>query len=204
MKSIWHQFRDGDISSTEYHNLWAISKGHKNWSDYINKRNHMTKRHKKRGTLNERFWSKVNKREEDECWEWMGAKISTGYGHFHLNGKNTKISAHRLMYILTYGNIIGNLIVRHKCDNHGCVNPNHLILGTNQDNVNDMVERGRNGANLDNVDSRLVLLVHKLQIIGMTKRGIAKKLGLTKSLVDSMFNMGMLGRVNRKDEDKDM
>jgi len=132
LKSIWHRFKDGDISSAKYHNLWAISKGHKNWSDYINKRNHIMKRHKKRGTLEQRFWSKVSMKSDTECWEWIGAKVNRGYGIFHLNhldGISVKISAHRLMYILTYGDISKNLIVRHTCDNTGCVNPKHLVLG---------------------------------------------------------------------------
>ena len=195
MKSIWHQFRDGDISSTEYHNLWAISKGYKNWNDYNNKCNHVAKRHKKRGTLKERFWSKVNKREEHECWEWMGTVIvrakGKGYGHFHLGGSK-KVSAHRMCYMLSIGRIPEGLFVLHTCYNPSCVNPKHLFLGTHKENMDDMVNKGRKGSSLDNVDNDLIIKAHKLFSCGNKKTEISKKLGLTMSLVNKMFDVDLI------------
>lgn len=75
------------------------------------------------------------------CIEWNKAKDKAGYGVSWLNGK--WIRAHRKAYIQNKGEIPDDLVVRHTCDNKACVNPDHLILGTHQDNSTDMVSRDR-------------------------------------------------------------
>lgn len=75
------------------------------------------------------------------CWEWLGALDTCGYGQCRFNGKNFK--AHRLFYTLFNGPITKGLFVCHSCDNKLCVNPDHLWLGSAQDNSTDMKEKGR-------------------------------------------------------------
>jgi hypothetical protein len=87
----------------------------------------------------ERFWRKVDK--TDGCWFWTGATHEDGYGCFHVNGKAYK--AHRYSWFLKW-NEHPAMFVLHKCDNRNCVNPEHLFLGTNLDNVRDMIQKGRN------------------------------------------------------------
>ena len=71
------------------------------------------------------------------CWEWAGSRTQGGYGR--LGGVNT----HRLAYEAWVGPIGEGLVVRHKCDNPPCINPEHLETGTNKDNTRDMITRGR-------------------------------------------------------------
>ncbi len=94
--------------------------------------------------LVERFWEKVEvRRREDECWEWHGAK-ARGYGQIVKAGRGGKLlRAHRVSWELEHGPIPDGLIVRHRCDNRGCVNPSHLELGTRKDNNHDMSVRDR-------------------------------------------------------------
>lgn len=92
-------------------------------------------------SIEKRFWSHVNINDLFSCWEWNGACNENGYGNFSVKYKMYK--AHRMAYILTFGNIPNGLFVCHKCDNPSCCNPSHLFLGTNQDNVTDMVKKGR-------------------------------------------------------------
>jgi hypothetical protein len=89
------------------------------------------------------FWRHVAVGLPDECWEWKAHK-NRGYGYFYFANKNQR--AHRVMWQIMFGKIPGGLIVRHKCDNPACVNPSHLVLGTQKDNVHDMFERGRGAA----------------------------------------------------------
>jgi hypothetical protein len=86
----------------------------------------------------EKFWSRVDR--TDECWNWTRGKDPDGYGVIQFRGRQWR--AHRVAYILTYGSA-GELFVLHRCDNRGCVRPDHLFLGTNDDNMADMVAKGR-------------------------------------------------------------
>jgi 5-methylcytosine-specific restriction endonuclease McrA len=89
----------------------------------------------------QRFWDKVEKTEN--CWEWTARKNKYGYGEFLYSGRVWK--SHRLSYLLEYGDYDFSLIVLHTCDNPSCVNPNHLMLGTQKENVQDMVLKNRHG-----------------------------------------------------------
>lgn len=96
----------------------------------------------------ERFWSKVVKSENDDsCWNWLAVPDRKGYGRFSIGGsrKNggTIMFAHRVSWELAYGEIPDGLEVLHTCDNPPCVNPNHLFVGTQADNMRDMVAKGR-------------------------------------------------------------
>ena len=92
----------------------------------------------------ERFWEKVNKLSDDECWEWQGGIKETGRGLCWYNSKVT--TAHRASWQIHFGSTEG-LNVLHKCDNGKCVNPYHLFLGTLSDNSRDMVKKGRHVGN---------------------------------------------------------
>jgi hypothetical protein len=90
-------------------------------------------------TLEERFWEKVQ--TGAGCWEWLAVRDRRGYGQLGVNGKTRK--AHRLSWEINNGPIPDGLFVCHHCDNPGCVRPSHLFLGTHQDNMRDMIEKGR-------------------------------------------------------------
>lgn len=99
--------------------------------------------------IEQRFWSKVIKGSPGECWEWAAARAGgrdgESYGYFSLGPRSSKrmIYAHRLAYQLAYGPIPDGAVIRHRCDNGLCCNPAHLLSGTQADNVQDMIERGR-------------------------------------------------------------
>jgi hypothetical protein len=100
----------------------------------------MPKGHEVRSAA-DRFWSKVEK--SDECWKWTAGKHNAGYGVFWEKGRFYK--AHRWSWERERGPIPDGLNLLHKCDNPACVRPDHLFLGTQKDNVNDMVSKGRHG-----------------------------------------------------------
>lgn len=78
---------------------------------------------------------------ENGCWEWNKTRCAKGYGKVNINKKQIRASRHAM--ILTHGSIPDGMIVCHKCDNPPCVNPDHLFFGTNQDNTDDMIAKGR-------------------------------------------------------------
>lgn len=89
----------------------------------------------------QRFWDKADVADRDACWLWHACKNRDGYGSFGLNG--TTILAHRMAWILEHGDIPDGLNVLHNCDIPSCVNPSHLFLGTQKDNVADCTRKGR-------------------------------------------------------------
>ena len=99
------------------------------------------------------IWSKVDKRGEDECWNWLGYKNAQGYGRTWINDKG--YYAHRVIYNLAYPNTITlnapyvaaeKGFILHTCDNPSCCNPKHLWLGNHEDNMKDKISKNR-GAN---------------------------------------------------------
>lgn len=92
----------------------------------------------------QRFWQKVD-RSPDGCWLWRGERQGQGYGVVALwiNGDRERILAHRLAHVMATGDDITDRVVMHSCDNPPCVNPDHLSVGSQLDNMRDCKTKGR-------------------------------------------------------------
>lgn len=141
-------------------------------------------------TPEERFWEKVEMIPFHECWEWIAYKNKLGYGVFRFDNK-TQL-AHRISWFLKY-NIMPDRLVLHKCDNPGCVNPNHLFLGTDNDNAQDKVNKNRQAKGYDFKSVKHteedIKEIRKLYSTGdYTTRKLAKMFGTCNSKISDIIN----------------
>lgn len=138
----------------------------------------------------QRFEAKVRRDGTTGCWLWTGALSVDGYGRMRV-GSSPRL-AHRLSYEHHVAPISDGMFVLHRCDVPGCVNPAHLFLGTNADNMSDMVRKGRSktprrcrgervhGAKLT---ADAVRAIRDLGRAGVPQRGIAARVGVSQRAV---------------------
>lgn len=147
-------------------------------------------------TRGDRFWRRVDKKGPihpvlgTPCWLW-GMSHHSGYGRFSFRegGVNRQVYAHRYAWEIIRGPIPARMIVRHRCDQGSCVNPDHLILGTQRDNVQDAIDRGRFKPSEGewNPFSKLtelqVVAIRKRRATGEKLRSIAEEFGVSESTI---------------------
>lgn len=89
----------------------------------------------------ERFYSMID--FGSKCWEWRGTLFKSGYGLYYDLVTKKSLRAHRYMFSKIFGLIPAKTNILHRCDNPQCCNPNHLFAGTQKDNAQDMIAKGR-------------------------------------------------------------
>lgn len=142
-------------------------------------------------TWREKFGLFFEQTEKDDCWNWNDKLFKNGYGCFRYS-RLSKL-AHRVSYEIAYGVAPGNLQVLHRCDNRRCVNPNHLFLGSQQDNMDDMDAKNRR-VSLRGVDSPVSKLTES-QVVeirrlfnkcGMSAPEVSKVIGISEQNIRSI------------------
>ena len=130
--------------------------------------------------VTKRFLEKVEYDTNVGCWWWSASLTKGGYGQFNYNNKIHK--AHRLSYELHKGIIPNGLLVRHICHNPSCVNPEHLCIGTSQDNKNDCVKANRQAKG-----SKIKVSVLKETDIPEIRKLISE--GFTMRVIGKLYNV---------------
>lgn len=106
------------------------------------------------------FWCKVKVSGWDDCWNWVAGVGTRGYGKFR--SQNQLYASHRAAYLLTRGHITPGLHILHSCDNPLCCNPMHLWEGTHQDNMRDMLIKGRHVPGIIQGESKSLKLTNAM------------------------------------------
>lgn len=136
----------------------------------------------------DRFMGYVDVGDAGACWLWTAGRARNGYGKFKLHGRT--LGAHRLMYLLYYGNLPDNSQVCHTCDNRPCVNPKHLFLGTCRDNMKDKVSKhrqARGGTNGRSVfDETTAAEIKTLRRAGWKLTELAARFGVNASSISHL------------------
>jgi len=150
----------------------------------------------------ERFWSKVNKKNDTECWEWTGCLQKNGYGCFGIENGNKIVRTHRFSFMIHHNrNINTNMYILHSCDNRKCCNPYHLREGTQKENVADAINRNRwIGAPTDkkgeeNGSSKLM----EQQVIEIRQKYISHKYPQYKLADEYGVSKTLIGNIIRKE-----
>lgn len=147
-----------------------------------------------------RFWSQVRRETGDGCWIWAGKKNRGGYGDFvvKVNGKYKHVLAHRWAWAEVKGPIPRGLFVLHHCDTPACVRSEadglgHTFLGTQQDNVDDMMRKGRKKAPageahyMSRIGPEEVREIRRLvNVDGLTRQSVGDRFGLSGASVDKI------------------
>ena len=152
----------------------------------------------------ERFLEKINiPDDKSKCWIWNGATIR-GYGLIRISGKG--VFTHRLAYTMLVGEIPEGMCILHTCDVSNCCNPTHLRVGTNKDNSQDMVAKGRHipvrgeSHGIHKLKEKDIPKIRRMVACGYTLEQIGKVFGVSYStifLVKSGRTWTHVGRVNK-------
>lgn len=135
---------------------------------------------------------------ENGCWEWISAKDKNGYGITSISPPRKNVRAHRLMYILTKGDIPEGYLVCHNCptgDNPSCINPDHLFLGTAKDNSKDRDKKGRGRTqdqrgeknHMATLNEEKVLEIRKLYNEGVRECDLVRKFGIRQATISKVL-----------------
>lgn len=128
----------------------------------------------------EMFWSKVVVTASG-CWEWTKARDKDGYGKTSVNYR--RVRCHRHAYELARGPVPGGLCVLHSCDNPPCCNPDHLFLGTNQENTRDKIAKGRQVRGEATVTAKLTAFdvgrLREMRASGRSYPSLAREFGIS-------------------------
>lgn len=145
-----------------------------------------------------RFWRKVDRGAgRDDCWTWTGSKYGRdGYGGFSVargkaRGQQPPKYAHRAAFALTHGPIPHGLSVLHRCDNPICVNPSHLFLGTQADNMRDAAAKGRlhvERPRRQKLTTAQLIEIDALYAAGLPQVCIATQFGVSTSFISKYLH----------------
>lgn len=133
-----------------------------------------------------RFWQKVIKTEG--CWKWTGGRHTFGYGMIR-DDHRKKMTASRASWVIHFGEPPPKMHICHKCDNPECTNPNHLFLGTAQDNARDMVEKERGTRRFSQEESDTIKTLHEL---GVSLHGLARAYKADRKSIKTAIENGDL------------
>lgn len=141
----------------------------------------------------QRFWAKVKRGGNAQCWPWDGSTWAKGHGEFFVSPERGKVPAHAYALEVATGQPCPvGLEACHRCDNPPCCNPRHIYYGTRQQNVDDMWrrDRGRRGSRHvgAKVTEEIVLCIRRRFAAGDTQPDLAGEFGLTDSTISMIVN----------------
>lgn len=147
-------------------------------------------------TVESRFAEKCGQRTINGCIPWLGTKTERGYGVLRLAGRGSrKTCAHRIAWVLSKGDLSPEVLVLHRCDNPSCVNVEHLFLGSQKENTEDMVSKNRHmwryplpWQKLNATDGERI---RDMRRFGRTQQQVAEWLGVSRPLI-SMIEAGLI------------
>lgn len=155
-----------------------------------------------RKSLEVRFWEKVKIASYDDCWEWTAAKSPDGYGCFRVNGV-LRHSTH-VAYELAWGiPFPKSMHACHACDNPSCVNPLHIWIGTNDDNIRDKIAKNRQPRLKGETNGQSKLTEGQVQQIldryereKITQLALAQEYGISRQQMNRIVNRKKWAHVN--------
>lgn len=151
-----------------------------------------------------RFWKAAPNTNQDECWIWGGEIDAHGYGRITAgskkDGTRKNFLAHRVAYFIANGSLDSSVKVCHRCDTPACVNYKHLFIGTQAENVADMVGKGRHqhgSANgMAKLDDSKVLEILRRTRAGETKAEVSRSIGISRSAISMIASGKRWGHVD--------
>jgi hypothetical protein len=148
--------------------------------------------------VRQRFWQKVRVGNVDQCWLWEGSTRGDGSYGIAFTVDLVRVSAHRLAYALANGECDKDLIVCHECDTPLCVNPRHLVGGTQGENIRDMTSKGRGKPGRAQFALEHVEAIRDRYAAGESQRSLAREYGVSQPAINNIVNNRVYKHVRRR------